>query len=94
MTIRHAFLVLLAAASFTACARGPGAERAQQMRSELQQRFATADANADGRLTRDEARGGMPWVHRNFDAIDGAGTGSVTMAQIESYAASRPRGRR
>lgn len=94
MTIRHALLVLLAAASLAACARGSGAGRAEQLRGELQQRFAAADANADGRLTREEARGRMPWVYRHFDAIDGAGSGSVTMAQIEAYAASRPRNRR
>jgi len=94
MTFRHALLLLLAAASVTACARGPGGDRAEQMRSQLQQRFGAADANSDGRLTRDEARAGMPWVHRNFDAIDGAGTGGVTMAQIERYAASRQRNRR
>ena len=59
----------------------------------MRKRFGAADANVDGRLTRDEAKGRMPWVYRNFEAIDSAHTGAVTMEQIEAYAASR-RGRR
>ncbi|HPR45397.1 MAG TPA: calcium-binding protein, partial [Ottowia sp.] len=58
------------------------------------QRFGAADTNVDGRLTRDEAKGHMPWVYRNFDAIDTAHTGAVTMQQIEAYAASTRRSRR
>lgn len=36
---------------------------------------------------REEAKGRMPGVYRNFDAIDTAHTGAVTMEQIEAYAA-------
>lgn len=28
----------------------------------------------------------MPWVSKNFDAIDTARKGSVTLAEIEAYA--------
>lgn len=61
-------------------------ERLTQMRGELQKRFAAADANGDGKLTRDEAKGKMPMVEKNFDAIDTAHTGAITLADIETYA--------
>ncbi|MES2945522.1 MAG: hypothetical protein V4772_21860, partial [Pseudomonadota bacterium] len=57
-----------------------------QMRGELQKRFATADANGDGKLSREEARGKMPMVEKNYDAIDTARTGAITLGDIESYA--------
>ncbi|MDR6518242.1 hypothetical protein [Variovorax atrisoli] len=90
----HVLLLALATASFAACAQTPDAGRAAQMRTELHKRFGAADIDADGRLTRDEARGRMPWVYRNFDAIDRARAGSVTMEQIEAYAMTQqPRAR-
>ncbi len=71
----------------------PDASRGEALRSQLTQRFAAADTNADGRLSRDEAKAGMPRVYRNFDAIDSAHAGSITLAQIEAYLASQ-RGKR
>lgn len=71
----------------------PDASRLDTLRSELKQRFAAADTNADGRLSRDEAKAGMPRVYRNFDAIDSAHAGSITLAQIEAYVAGQ-QGRR
>ena len=65
-------------------AADPG--RAAQMAAELQKRFAAADANADGQLTRDEAKGKMPMVFKRFDDIDTAHKGFVTLADIQAYA--------
>lgn len=93
LLLRYALLPLLAGAMLPAQAQAPDPARQDQMRTELRKRFGAADANVDGRLTRDEAKGKMPWVYRNFEAIDSAHTGTVTMEQIEAYAASR-RGRR
>ncbi|XXQ54275.1 calcium-binding protein [Xenophilus aerolatus] len=93
LLLRYALLALLAGAMLPARAQAPDPARQDQMRTELRKRFGAADANVDGRLTRDEAKGRMPWVYRNFEAIDSAHTGAVTMEQIEAYAASR-RGRR
>jgi hypothetical protein len=86
--------LLLAGSAFATCAQvgaggSSGMARAEQMRTELHKRFATADVNVDGHLTRDEAKGKMPWVYRNFDAIDTSHSGSVTMEQIEAYAMSQ-----
>ncbi|AGU49991.1 EF-hand-like domain-containing protein [Variovorax paradoxus B4] len=95
MKTRCTWLLVLAASSFAACAQTADASRTAQLRTELHKRFAAADSNTDGRLTRDEARGKMPRVYRDFDAIDSTRAGAVTMAQIEAYAAARPRsGRR
>lgn len=67
----------------------PDASHRDTQRSELTQRFAAADTNADGRLSRDEAKAGMPRVYRAFDAIDSTHAGSITLAQIEAYLASQ-----
>lgn len=93
--LRYALFPLLAGAMFSAqaLAQTPDPARQEQLRTELRKRFGAADANVDGRLTREEAKGRMPGVYRNFDAIDTAHTGAVTMEQIEAYAASQ-RGRR
>lgn len=72
---------------------GQRMERLAQVRAELQKRFAAADANGDGKLTRDEAKGKMPRVEKNFDAIDTAHTGAVTLADIEAFALAQ-RGQR
>ena len=80
--------VLLCAACFTSNVAAQGAESARQekMLADLQKRFKAADTNADGRLSRDEAKGGMPRVYRNFDAIDVDKTGSLSLEQIAAFA--------
>lgn len=81
-------VVLLCAAGFTSMVSAQGADSARQekMRADLQKRFTAADTNADGRLSRDEAKRGMPRIHRNFDAIDAEKTGSVSLEQIAAFA--------
>jgi hypothetical protein len=77
---------LLLLTGITACAQAPADQRAERMQSELRKRFGSADTNVDGLLTREEASAKMPWVSRNFDAIDTARKGTVTLADIEAYA--------
>lgn len=77
--------ILLALTSIAAFAQAPAGQRAERMQTELRKRFGAADTNVDGQLTREEA-GKMPWVSKNFDAIDTTHKGSVTMAEIETYA--------
>src|SRR5260221_13732715 len=77
---------LLALGAASAMAQAPDAERAQKMQAELQKRFAAADANGDGKLTKDEAKGKMPMVYKHFDEIDTAHSGAVTMADIAAFA--------
>lgn len=81
-----ALATLLALTSVAACAQAPAGQRAERMQTELRKRFSAADTNVDGQLTREEARAKMPRVFENFDAIDTARKGTVTLADIEAYA--------
>ena len=49
---------------------------------QISARFKAADTNHDGKLTLDEAKGGMPRVAKNFDRIDAAHQGYITLQQI------------
>ena len=61
------------------------------MASQLQARFTAADKDHDGKLTRTEAKDGMPRVARFFERIDSDHTGSITMAQITALMAQHQR---
>ena len=86
---------ILAAASagaFAQAASEPGHGR--EMAAELKQRFIAADVNHDGLLSREEAKAGMPFVYRNFDQIDAAKTGAVSMAEIAAFFRGRAAARK
>ncbi|MCM0001267.1 MAG: hypothetical protein NBV68_17990 [Erythrobacter sp.] len=51
---------------------------------QAEERFKVADKNADGKLSRDEAKAGMPRIHANFDRIDADKSGFVTLAEIKA----------
>jgi Ca2+-binding EF-hand superfamily protein len=53
---------------------------------EIDQRFALADKNKDGKLTLEEAKEGMPRVASNFSRIDVQNKGYVTLAEIKAMA--------
>jgi hypothetical protein len=78
-------LFVAAAASTSAFAQASEPGRGRQMAGELQKRFSAADANHDGRLTRDEAKNGMPFVYKHFDEIDTGKSGSLSMADIGAF---------
>ncbi len=63
------------------CQADPEKCRAK-MQARSQERFKHADANGDGRLTREEAQKGMPMVARHFDQIDANKDGSVTFEEL------------
>jgi hypothetical protein len=87
--------LMLATASAGALAQAAdGGERGRGMGMELQKRFAAADANGDGKLTRDEAKKGMPFVYKHFDEIDTAKKGEITMADIAAFARARGEARK
>lgn len=56
------------------------------MAEKFKQRFVAADKNGDGKLTKDEAKAGMPFVYQHFDEIDKAHTGAITMTDIAAFA--------
>lgn len=76
---------MLCLMSATAQAQGIGSDRADKAKAQLQKRFVAADTNADGRLSRDEAKAGMPRLYEQFDRIDTEKTGSITQAQIVAF---------
>jgi hypothetical protein len=58
---------------------------------QLASRFAAADTDHDGKLTRSEAQAGMPRVASHFDQIDSSHLGYVTLEQIRQLAAQYKR---
>ena len=56
---------------------------------QLTQRFLAADKNKDGKLTLEEAKGGMPRIAMGFDRIDARKRGFLTLAQIKNFVAAR-----
>jgi len=81
---RVGFALVLASVAASAAAQDN--DRARQAAAEMQKRFAAADKNGDGRLTKAEAEAGMPYVHKHFDEIDKAKQGSVSLADIGEFA--------
>jgi hypothetical protein len=47
--------------------------------------FAAANVRRDGRLTREQAAQGMPWVAENFAAIDLDQKGYVTLSEVRTF---------
>jgi Ca2+-binding EF-hand superfamily protein len=68
--------------------------RAGQFMTQLENRFVEADANGDGRLSKEEAKAGMPKVYSNFEAIDADHDGYVTKDEILSALQHRMTARR
>jgi hypothetical protein len=77
----------------TAAAQVGAGNRATQLAAQLEQRFATADADHNGQLTRDEAKAGMPRVYQRFDEIDSSKKGYVTLDDIRAVLLTRMSGR-
>ncbi|WP_446001719.1 EF-hand domain-containing protein [Zwartia hollandica] len=51
---------------------------------QAEERFAAADKNADGKLTLEEAKAGMPRIASSFSKIDVEKKGYVTLDQIKA----------
>jgi hypothetical protein len=83
------FAVLLLVSASPAFAQSADPSRVERMAGEMQKRFAAADANGDGKLTKEEAKGKMPMVYKHFDEIDVSHSGAVTLADIAAYAKAK-----
>lgn len=67
-----------------------GAALQAQVEAKLRARFAAADTQRTGHLTRAQAEAaGLGYVVRDFDQIDRAGHGSVSWAQVRAHLAER-----
>lgn len=61
-----------------------------ERKAEMERRFAAADKDRDGRISRDEAQASMPRVAERFEALDTNKDGFLTR---EELAAGRPHGK-
>ena len=88
--VRTAALILAALAlSGNSFAQSNSSANAATMKQQFMQRFNAADTNGDGKLTREEAKAGMPFVYKHFDEIDKDKKGYVTVEDIAARAAAR-----
>jgi len=78
-----AFLAILSALSASILVL-PDARADETKDEQIDEHFAAADTNHDGQLTLAEAKQGMPRVAANFDKIDTAKHGYVTVEQIKA----------
>ena len=60
-----------------------------EMQANRDERFRQADVNKDGKLTREEAQKGLPWVARRFDEIDTNKDGVITKQELDAAAKAR-----
>lgn len=58
---------------------------AAEAKALIAERFKAADVDHDGKLTREEAKAGMPEVYKRFDQIDARKRDYVTERQIGAY---------
>jgi len=61
----------------------------KEAKAKFAEKFAAADTNHDGKLSREEAEAGMPEVYKNFDKIDTKKKGEITQKQIGAYFAAK-----
>jgi EF hand len=80
-----ALWLVIALGTVSAAAQTASPTDAPPMRAKITERFAAADTNHDGKLTREEAEANMPMVARNFDQIDKTHKGYVTLDDIQAF---------
>ncbi len=86
--MKYFFAVVCAMLTMSSSAHAQGAAQNGTTQKQLASRFAAADTDHDGKLTRSEADAGMPRVASRFDEIDAAHTGYVTLEQIQKFVAA------
>jgi Ca2+-binding EF-hand superfamily protein len=86
---RVALVLALAGWTGTCIAQSNSSANAADMKQQFIKRFNAADSNGDGKLTREEAKAGMPFVYKHFDEIDTSKKGYVTVEDIAARAAAR-----
>ena len=75
-------LILLTCILMVSVAQADDSAKSKQ----IEDKFKLADKNADGQLTLEEAKAGMPRVAKGFDKIDVDKKGYVTVDQIKAMA--------
>ena len=75
-------VILLACLVMVSVAQADDSAKSKQ----IEDKFKLADKNADGQLTLEEAKAGMPRVAKGFDKLDVDTKGYVTVDQIKAMA--------
>jgi hypothetical protein len=65
------------------------ADHLKNLLDHAKDRFAAADTDHDGMLTKAEAQKGMPFVAKHFDEIDAVKAGKVSVADITKFIEER-----
>lgn len=87
---RSTTLAMLATLALTLCGcAAASGSRSEQFAQRAQQRFADADLDRDGQLSREEAKQGTPRLAEHFDEIDSDHDGLLSSAEILSYLKQR-----
>jgi len=77
--------------------RNQNPEQARQMREDannrFQERWQRADANGNGRITRQDAARHMPGVSKHFDEIDANHDGVITQDEVRAFRQRRAQDR-
>lgn len=90
--IATATMIAMLALGSTAQAQDtPKADKSAKAVKALEDRFAAADKDHDGKLTKTEADAGMPRLAKNFDKVDADKKGFVTLDEVKTYAAKNMR---
>ena len=90
MQTTHRSLCAGVAAAMTLALAAPAvAADSAAEQQELEKAFKAADKNGDGKLSRAEAKDGMPRVAKNFDRIDANKDGFVTLDEINAARGGR-----
>jgi len=74
--------MMFAAASLTV--QLAHAQDGSRMDAILEQRFKAANTTHDDKLTKEQAKAGMPRIYKNFDKIDVEKKGYVTLEEIKA----------
>lgn len=86
VTLARRLLPALTLLSIACLAFADGVDR-HSGGEKLREKFAAADTDHDGALSRAEAAAGMPRVAKHFDEIDANHDGKLSFAEIASYLA-------
>jgi len=60
------------------------AQEGGRMEAIMEQRFKAANTTGDGKLTKEQAKAGMPRIYSNFDKIDVDHKGYITLDQLKA----------
>jgi len=84
-TLARRLLPALTLISIACFAFADGVDRHGGDGEKLREKFAAADTDHDGSLSRAEAAAGMPRLAKHFDEIDTDHDGKLTLAEVAAF---------